>query len=92
MQLNAISGDIMITADKLKLLTSFPASALQQSVGIKDVTFTGAQFLGITNGGEFCYSVVYRAPSFEGTDSTKVFLKYDPTEDMVSATSELTRW
>ena len=92
MQLNAISVDNMITADKLKLLTSFPPSALQQSLGVKDVTFTGAQFLGITNGGEFCYSVVYRAPSFEGTDSTKVFLRYDPTKDMVSASSELTRW
>ena len=92
MLLNAISGDIMITADKLKILTSFPPSALQQSLGVKDVTFTGAQFLGITNGGEFCYSVVYRAPSFEGTDSTKVFLKYDPTVDRVSATTELTHW
>lgn len=82
----------MITADKLKVLTTFPHSALQETLGVKDVTFTGARFLGITNGGEFCYSVVYRAPSFEGTDSTKVFLKYDPTEDMVSASSELTRW
>ena len=75
----------MITADKLKFLTSFSPSALQQSVGIKGVTFTGAQFLGITNGGEFCYLVVYRAPSFEGTDSTKVVLSYDPRADKVSA-------
>jgi hypothetical protein len=82
----------MITAEKLKILTTFPHSALQQTLGVKDVTFTGARFLGLTNGGEFCYSVVYRAPSFEGTDSTKVFLKYDPTEDRVSATSELTQW
>ena len=82
----------MITAEKLKLLTTFPPSALQQTLGVKDVTFTGAKFLGITNGGEFCYSVVYRAESFEGTDGTKVFLKYNPTEDRVSASSELTRW
>ena len=82
----------MITADKLKVLTSFPHTALQDTLGVKDVIFTAARFLGITNGGEFCYSVVYRAPSFEGTDSTKVFLSYDPTEDKVSATSELTRW
>jgi len=82
----------MITAERLKVLTTFPHSALQQTLGVKEVVFTAAKFLGITNGGEFCYSVVYRAPSFEGTDSTKVFLKYDPTEDRVSATSELTRW
>ena len=82
----------MITADKLKLLTTFPHSALQQTLGVKDVTFVGAKFLGITNGGEFCYSVVYKADSFESTDSTKVFVKYDPTADKVSASSELTRW
>jgi hypothetical protein len=83
---------MIITAEKLKVLTTFSHSALQDAVGVKEVIFTAAKFLGMTNGGEFCYSVVYRAPSFEGTDSTKVFLKYDPTEDRVSATSELTRW
>jgi hypothetical protein len=82
----------MITAEKLKVLTSFPHSALQDILGVKDVVFTAAKFLGISNGGEFCYNVVYRAPSFEGTDSTKVFVKYDPTVDRVSASSELTRW
>jgi hypothetical protein len=82
----------MITAEKLKVLTSFPHSALQDTLGVKDVVFTSAKFLGISNGGEFCYNVVYRSPSFEGTDSTKVFVKYDPTVDRVSASSELTRW
>jgi hypothetical protein len=82
----------MITADKLRVLTTFPHSALQDTLGVKEVVFTAAKFLGMTNGGEFCYSVVYRAPSFEGTDSTKVFLKYDPRADRVSATSELTSW
>jgi len=82
----------MITADKLKVLTTFPHSALQDALGVKDVVFTAAKFLGITTGGEFCYSVVYRAPSFEGTDSTKVFLNYDPRADKVSASSELTSW
>jgi hypothetical protein len=82
----------MITAEKLKLLISFPPSALQQSLGVDNVTFTGSKFLGMTNGGEFCYSVVYRAPSFEGTDSTKVYLKYNQAADMVTASSDLTRW
>jgi len=82
----------MITAEKLKLLTSFPHSALQQALGVKDVTFVGSKFLGMTNGGEFCYSVVYKAPSFEGTDSTKVYLKYDQAADQVIGSSDLTRW
>jgi len=82
----------MITAEKLKLLTTFPHSALQDTLGVKEVVFTASKFLGMTNGGEFCYSVVYRAPSFEGTDSTKVYLKYIQAQDQVIATSDLTRW
>ena len=84
----------MITADKLKTLTTFTAHALQNSLGkkVKDVEFVGATFLGITTGGQFCYSVVYKADSFEGTDSTKVYLTYDPAAGKVIADSELTRW
>jgi hypothetical protein len=84
----------MITADMLKTLTEMGPKGLQALLGnaVNDYEFTGAKFLGITNGGEFCYSVVYRAPSFEGTDSTKVFLNYDFAVNRISASSELTRW
>jgi hypothetical protein len=84
----------MITADVLKTLTEMGPKGLQALLGkaVDDYEFTGAKFLGMTNGGEFCYSVVYRAPSFEGTDSTKVFLNYDFTRNKISASSELTRW
>lgn len=84
----------MITAEKLQTLTTFTAEALQRAVGkaANDVTFTGARFLGITNGGQFCYSVVYRCESFEGTDSTKVYLTYDPAAGKVSADTDLTIW
>jgi hypothetical protein len=84
----------MITADKLQTLTSFTAPALQRAVGkaASDVEFTGAKFLGITNGGQFCYSVVFRSEDFEGTDSTKVFLTYDPAAGRVIADCELTKW
>jgi hypothetical protein len=82
----------MITAERLALLTSYNSGALQKVLGVEDVTFTGSKFLGMTNGGEFCYSVVYRAPSFEGTDSTKVYLKYIQARDQVIASSDLTRW
>ena len=75
----------MITADKLKTLTTFTHHALQTALGkkAKGLEFTGAKFLGITNGGQFCYTVVYKVE--EGTDSTKVFLTYDPTAGKVIA-------
>lgn len=76
----------MITADTLKTLTSFTAPALQRALGKKATgyDFKGATFLGITNGGQFCYSVVYGSEDFEGTDSTKVYLTYDQVEGAVS--------
>ena len=76
----------MITAEKLTLLTSFPAFMLTEMAREADwdgPAFTGAKFLGITNGGQFCYTVTF--PVKGGTDSTKVFLTYDPTADQVIA-------
>ena len=77
----------MITAEKLQTLITFTAPALQRALGkkAKGYEFVGAKFLGITNGGQFCYSVVYRSEDFEGTDSTKVYLTYNPTEGKVIA-------
>jgi hypothetical protein len=75
----------MITADKLALLTNMPAAMLTMSIqqaGYKSDKFTASKFLGITNGGQFCYTVVY--PVDGGTDSCKVFVSYDPTKDQVT--------
>ena len=72
----------MITADKLVLLTNMPAAMLEQALPAKGrPKLQTARFLGITNGHEFCYSVV----DTDGGQG-KVFLKYDPTVDRVSAT------
>ena len=72
----------MITADKLALLTNMPRYMLEQCLPAKGrPNLQSAKFLGITNGGEFCYSVV----DTDGGEG-KVFLKYDPTADRVSAT------
>jgi hypothetical protein len=78
----------MITADKLALLTNMPTAMLTQALGKKanGYILAGSKFLGLTNGGQFCYSVVLKSKDFEGTDSGKVFLSYDPTADRVSAT------
>jgi hypothetical protein len=77
----------MILAHTLKTLTTFTAPALQRALGKKaqDVEFTGAEFLGITNGGQFCYTVVFRSSDFEGTDSTKVYLTYNHAQGQVTA-------
>lgn len=76
----------MITADKLKLLTNFPTAMLQEGIrqtGYSQDKFNTSKFLGLTNGGEFCYSVTFT--DIEGDECTaKVFVKYDPAADRVS--------
>jgi hypothetical protein len=72
----------MITAEKLKLLTNMPTAMLEMTLPNKDrPNLQTAKFLGLTNGYEFCYSVV-------DTDGgrAKVFLKYDPTVGQVFGT------
>ena len=81
----------MITADTLKVLTTFTVRALYraaQDAGYKGANFTACKFLGITNGGQFCYQAVFQVAG--GTDSTKVFLSYDHEEDRVIADCQLT--
>ena len=74
----------MITADQLTLLINMPAAMLTEGIrqsGYKKDSFTSAKFVGITNAGEFAYLAVF--PVEGGTDSCKVFVNYDPTEDRV---------
>jgi hypothetical protein len=82
----------MITAERLQLLTSYNSGALQKALGPKaeGLEFTSCKFLGLTNGGQFCYTVVFHVKG--GTDSAKVFLTYNPTEDRVIADTDLTHW
>ena len=69
----------MITADKLQLLINMPAAMLEQTLPTKGrPQLQTAKFLGLTNGYEFCYSVV----DSDGGQG-KVFLKYDPTVGQV---------
>jgi len=67
----------MITPDLLKTLTTFSAPALTRAAkdaGYKGPAFSSCKFLGITNGGQFCYMAVFLVEG--GTDSTKVFLTH----------------
>ena len=75
----------MITAERLKTLTSFTAQGLTEGIrraGYRKDSFETAKFLGITNGGQFAYSATYVEDGQKCT--TKVFLSYDPTADRVS--------
>lgn len=77
----------MILADTLKTLTTFTAPALTRAIqlaGYKRDKFNTAKFLGMTNGGQFCYSVTY-TDEIEGDEcTTKVYISYDPTAGRVS--------
>ena len=76
----------MITADTLKTLTQFSAPALTRAIqlaGYKKDKFTTSRFLGMTNGGQFCYLCSYTEDGEICT--TKVFLTYNPVEGKVSA-------
>jgi hypothetical protein len=76
----------MITADTLKTLTSFTthglAIALHHS-GYKGAAFKTAKFVGMTNGGQFCYTVTYT--EYDAEQTGKVFLTYDPAKGQVIA-------
>ena len=81
----------MITADTLKTLTTFTAPALTRAAndwGWIGPDFTSCRFIGITNGGQFCYMAVFHVKG--GTDSTKIFLTYDHAEGRVIADYHLT--
>ena len=76
----------MITAETLKRLTAYHApelTSMARANGYKGPAFSSCRFLGLTNGGQFCYMVVFLVEG--GTDSTKVYLTYDPTAGRVTA-------
>jgi hypothetical protein len=81
----------MITADTLRTLTTFSAPELTRIAkesGYKGPAFSSCRFLGITNGGEFCYRAVFLVKG--GTDSTKVFITH--TDGRVTVDYRLTEW
>lgn len=77
----------MITAKNIRYMIDVPLEHLK-AMAVADklkLNITEAEFLGMTNGGEFCYRVVHWA---EGASaSAKMFLKYNPTADRVTATT-----
>lgn len=78
----------MILADTLKLLTTQTPTGLSQILkhsGYTGCFFKSAKFLGITNGGEFCYSVTYHDDAGEGEAVGKVYVKYNTADHAITA-------
>lgn len=79
----------MILADTLTYLTTFTPKVLAQVLdksGYSMCSFKTAEFLGITNGGQFCYRVTYFDEAGTGQDEVgKVFISYDSATGAVTA-------
>ena len=78
----------MILADTLKTLTSFGPKGLAvvlDKSGYSMCSFKSAEFLGITNGGDFCYKVTYYDDAGTGEEVGKVFVKYDHSNHSITA-------
>ena len=69
----------MITADRLQTLITHTADSLTKLVAKPNLVFSAVSFLGITNGGQFCYKVIYENDQY-GPIITKVFLTHLGTE------------
>ena len=79
----------MLTADKVKVLTSLDRSSLARILdrsGYSMCSFKSTEFVGITNAGQFCYKVVYFDDAGSGEDEVgKVFVNYDHASDRITA-------
>ena len=76
----------MITANNVRYMIDIPVEhmkAIAVENKISGIAITGVKFLGMTNGSEFCYSI---SQEDDGVFGTKMFLRYDPTVDRVTAT------
>ena len=74
----------MITAEALKEMISYNAPTLTKLAKegkYKGPAFSSCKFLGITNGGQFCYMAVFLVEG--GTDSTKVYLTHTASRVIV---------
>ncbi len=78
----------MITAETLATLTQLSRSELAKILdtsGYSKCSFKSARFLGITNGGQFCYTVTYYNDNIESEDVGKVFVTYNSADNSMKA-------
>ena len=75
----------MIPADTMKVLTTLRPSELALILSDSGCSFKDAEFLGLTNGAEFCYKVTYHTDDGRGVVEGKVFVKYNTSDRSMSA-------
>ncbi len=78
----------MITADTLQRLIGFTTRdlvSILDTSGYTGTAFNSARFLGITNGGQFCYSVTFDDGDGFGEQQGKVFVTLDPATGQLTA-------
>jgi hypothetical protein len=79
----------MILANTVQTLTSLTATSLAQVMthsGHRGSVFKSAEFVGITNGGEFAYRVTFDDPESQELGHGKVFVRYDVNTGFMTAT------
>lgn len=79
----------MITAETLRGLMAFGTRDLQKILdtsGYSMCSFETAEFLGMTNGGQFCYKVTYFDEAGTGDHEVgKVFVSLDQATGVLTA-------
>lgn len=79
----------MITAETLQGLMSFTTKDLAKILdtsGYSMCSFETAKFLGMTNGGQFCYQVTYFDEAGTGENEVgKVFVSIDQATGVLTA-------
>ena len=77
----------MILAAELERYTSLDRYELRNVLaksGYTGMTFESVKFLGLTNGGDFCYSVKFFDDVGTGEQTGKVYVKKAATGDMIA--------
>jgi hypothetical protein len=76
----------MITYYKIEKLMGLSSEALMRALAKNGHTDTikETKFLGITNGRQFCYEILYFDPKFGEDAYTKVFVDLDTDEQPIA--------
>lgn len=76
----------MLRAETLHVLISFTAENIEDLMkhsGFRGYLVTDTKFLGITNGGQYCYQIVFEKDG--ESQFGKIFLSYDQATGTVAA-------
>jgi len=76
----------MISAEKIRKLAYLQTAALERAVrkNYPKDSFINSKFLGVTNGGQFCYEVLYFDVDEEDNIRTKLFVELDESEEPIA--------